>query len=483
VATVLGALHLLLAFPSGTDLAAQQARASFARAFPLVPVDLSWYGGVHPWSYSLLSPWVMALLGVAATGFLAAVALSVLLARLLRGTARPLAGSLVGAVFAVANTVSGRTTFALGAVAALAALVLLPRRGPASVAAVLSGLLSPVAAAFLGLAAAVLVLRRRPGGWTTGLCASVPVVVMGLLFPGGGIQPYETASAPYAVLAGVVLALLTHSPSLRVGALLYACAAAVLLLLADPFGSNVLRLGLLVAAPLVIATATDHPRIVAPVAAVLVLWQAQPPLSDLAAPEPPPFAALNAALLERGAKRVEVVPLRDHGEAAEVAPRVPLARGWSRQEDTVRNPLFYDGNLSAARFERWLLDEGVDHVALAPDAAIDGGGRAERALLLVGSVPGLRVAWQDDDWVVWRVETAEAIAPPPVRVVSTDRTTVRLRAEGSGVVPLKVRWSRWLTVTGPACVEQRGEASRLRVRGPGEVVVSSRLSLDRQGHC
>lgn len=483
MAVVLGLLHLLLAYPSGTDLAAQQARASFAEGFPLTPVDLSWYGGIHPFSYSLLSPWLLAATGVALAGFVAAVAMAVLFARLLRGTARPVPGALLGAVFAVANTVSGRTTFGLGAVAALAALVLLPRRVSAGVAAGLSGLLSPVAAAFLGLAAAVLVLRRLPGGWTIGFCASLPVVALGLLFPAGGIQPYETGSAPYAVLAGLVLALLTHSPSLRVGALLYAAVAAVLLLVADPFGSNILRLGLLVAAPLVVATATEHPRIIAPVAAALVLWQAQPALSDLATQEPPPFGALNAALVELGALRVEVVPLRDHGEAAEVAPVVPLARGWSRQEDTARNALFYDGNLSAERFERWLLDEGVDHVALAPDARIDGGGRAERALLLVGSVPGLRQVWSDDDWLIWRVETAEALAPPPLRVLDTDRTTVRLRAEAPALVPLRVRWSRWLAVTGPACIERDGDTSRLRVSGPGEVVVASELALSPRGHC
>lgn len=438
---------------------------------------------MHPYGYSLLSPWLMAVVGVGLAGLLAAVAAAVLFARLLEDTARPLAGALVGAVFWVANVVSGRTTFALGAVAALAALVLLPRRVPAGVAAVVSGLLSPVAAAFLGLAAAVLVLRRLPGGWTTGLCASLPVVVLAVLFPSGGVQPYETASAPYAVLAGLVLAVLTHSPSLRVGGLLYALTAAVLVLVADPFGSNILRLGLLVAAPLVIATATERRRVVTPVVAVLLLWQVQPVLSDLAVRPPPPFDALNAQLVAFEAKRVEVVPLRDHEEAAEVAPVVPLARGWSRQEDTVRNPLFYDGALSALRFEQWLLDEGVDHVALAPSARIDGGGRAERALLLVGSVPGLRLVWTDEDWAIWRFESAESLAPPPVRVLDTDRTTVRMVSEAPGVVPLKVAWSRWLTVRGPACIERDGDTTRLRVSAPGEIVVSSRLGWTPPGQC
>ena len=446
---------------------------------------MSWYGGVHPHGYSLLAPYVMAGLGVALSGLLAAVAAAVLLARLLRRTERPLAGALAGAVFAVANVVSGRTTFALGAVAALAALVLLPRRVPAAVAAALSGMFSPVAAAFLGLAAAVMVLRRQPGGWTTGFAASIPVGLIAVAFPSGGVQPYETNSAWYAVLAGLVLAVLTHSTSLRVGGLLYALAAAVLVLVADPFGSNILRLGLLLAGPLVIATATEHVRVVVPVTAALLLWQVQPPLSDLAAQGAPPFDELNAALVDLGAKRVEVVPLRDHEEAAAVAPVVPLARGWSRQEDTVRNPLFYDGNLSAQRFERWLLREGVDHIALAPGARVDGGGRAERALLLVGSVPGLRLVHTDEHWLVWRFTEAAPLARHPAAVLSTDRTTVRLRSEGPGSVPLKVRWSRWLTVSGPACIERHGdgEGALLRLSGPGVVVVGSALRLDPPGQC
>jgi hypothetical protein len=122
-------------------------------------------------------------------------------------------------------------------------------------------------------------------------------------------------------------------------------------------------------------------------------------------------------------------------------------------------------------------------VALAPDARLDGGGRAERALLLVGQVPGLREIGSDDEWRLWRVETAEALAPPPLRVVRTDRTTVRLIAEAAADVPLKVRWSPWLTVSGPACILRDGDTSRLRVSGPGEIVVTSTLSLDPPGQC
>lgn len=469
---------------SGTDLAAQQARASFAKAHPLTPVDLSWYGGIHPFGYSILTPYVMATIGVGLTGLLAAVAAAVLLARLLRNTPHPRAGAYSGAVFCVADVVSGRTTFAVGAVFALACLVVMPRRVPAAVFAVLTAVGSPVAAVFLGLAAASLVLRRKPCGWTIGLACTIPVAILGWLFPTGGIQPYEYASAPYAVVAGLLLALLTHSWSIRIGALMYAIASSFLLLSPDPFGSNILRLGLLLAAPLVLATATEHWRVVVPVVIALCWWQLQPPYADLRAKPPPPFAAVTAELVDvLHAKRVEVVPLRDHGEASRIATHVPLARGWSRQVDTGRNLLFYRGPLSAEEYRQWLIDDAVDYVALAPNAHPDRGGRNERALLLVGRVRDLQRVWSDDHWVIWKFVRAKPIASAPVQVLATTRTTISLSSPTPAYVDLVVRWSRWLSVRGPACLEKHGSWTRIRFRSAGQVVVSSALAFRPVGHC
>jgi MFS family permease len=483
LAALLGVLHLLVLPRSGTDLAAQLARATFARAHPLTPVDLSWYGGIHPYGYSVLAPYVMAVLGVGLAGLLAAVVGAVLLARLLRNTPHPAAGAYSGAVFCVADVVSGRVTFALGAAVALAALLVLPRMVPAAVLGVLTGLFSPVAAAFLGLAAAVLVLRRKQGGWRLGLATALPIAALGWLFPTGGIQPYEVASAPYAVLAGLLLGLLTHSWTIRVGALMYALASAFLLLSPDPFGSNILRLGLLVAAPLVLASATEHWRVVVPIAVLLSWWQLQPPYADLRAKPPPPFGAVTRELELLGATRVEVVPLRDHGEAAHIAKVVPLARGWSRQVDTGRNSLFYQGALSADTYRQWLIDNAVDAVALAPNARADRGGRGERALLLVGRVRDLQRVWSDDDWVVWRFNAARPIASNPVEVLDTARTTITLRSPSRAYVDLVVRWSRWLSVRGPACLEKHGSWTRVRFSGPGTAVVGSSLSVRPVGHC
>ena len=133
-ALALGVLYLALP-ATGSDLSAQVARADFFAAHGTAPVDLRWYGGVHPWGYSLVSPPLMTLLGVRLTGALALLAAATAFAALLvrAGVPRPLPGSLVGVLTIAGNLVSGRVTYALGVAFGLAALLALtlpaqPRR-------------------------------------------------------------------------------------------------------------------------------------------------------------------------------------------------------------------------------------------------------------------------------------------------------------------------------------------------------------------
>src|SRR5690349_13864977 len=88
VAAVLVAavLHLLWAVffaTDGGDMAAQYAWAQFAAANPGSAYNLSWYGGMHPVSYSILTPYLMAWAGVRTTAVLAGVFSAAVLARLL----------------------------------------------------------------------------------------------------------------------------------------------------------------------------------------------------------------------------------------------------------------------------------------------------------------------------------------------------------------------------------------------------------------
>src|SRR4029453_10402702 len=96
---VLFAIAYLLALPMGRDLSAQLAHARLAESHWPVLLDLRWYGGFNPLGYSVLSPPVMALLGVRLTTALAYVATVVIFAALLKRTAvpRPVAGAITGA--------------------------------------------------------------------------------------------------------------------------------------------------------------------------------------------------------------------------------------------------------------------------------------------------------------------------------------------------------------------------------------------------
>jgi hypothetical protein len=72
---------------------------------------------------------------------------------------------------------------------------------------------------------------------------------------------------------------------------------------------------------------------------------------------------------------------------------------------------------------------------------------------------------------------------PPAEVVATSRTGMTLRSSTPATVTLTLRWSRWLTVRGPACVERDGTLTRVRFSGPGDVVLTSRVLPLPRGHC
>src|SRR5512133_4210698 len=81
---VLVAVAYLLAPPMGRDLSAQLAHAELAELHWPALLDFRWYGGFSPLGYSVVSPPVMALLGVPLTTVLAYVATVVLFAALLK---------------------------------------------------------------------------------------------------------------------------------------------------------------------------------------------------------------------------------------------------------------------------------------------------------------------------------------------------------------------------------------------------------------
>jgi hypothetical protein len=171
--------------------------------------------------------------------------------------------------------------------------------------------------------------------------------------------------------------------------------------------------------------------------------------------------------------RVEVPFTSSHWEAAEVARRFPLARGWERQLDIARNPLFYGGVLNAGTYGAWLADNGVGYVALAA-GNLDYSAVAERALIERG-LPYLKQVWSSRDWRLYAVTRPHAMVVPEggaamsLAALGNDELALDVARPGSAVV--KVAWSPYWRAEG-GCVEAAGGWTRVTARRPGRLRVA-----------
>jgi hypothetical protein len=586
VVAALGAVLYLLLDPATADHAAQEYRAGLGLGL----WDNGWFAGHHTPAYSLLSPALGALVGVRVAGALAAVAAALLFALLAERWWGAAAGRVAAVWFAIgvlAQLVSGRLTFLLGAAFGLAALLALQRARPliACGLAVLTSVASPVAGLFLALAAIArgfatarhapsappaaartepsappdparhepsatpTAARHAPSATPTaarhapsappaaarhepfapGVAAALvvgalaPAAILAGLFPEGGTEPF-VASAFWPALVAIALvavALPARERTLRIGAVVYGLTCIAAFALATPLGGNVTRLGALAAGPVLAGAllakrarpgggdataaaggrgfartaangrgpaatclrgALAAPALLAVLALPLAYWQLYPAVRDVvrASGDPSTAAAYYAPLLRflddrPGTFRLEIPFTANHWEAAHVAPHIPLARGWERQLDRRYGALFYDGTLTAATYRAWLDEHAVAYVAVA-DVDLDYSARDE-AKLIADRPSYLRPVWRSAHWRVFAVQR-------PVPLVSGAAGSIELAADGftlgagrRGTALVRVRHTRWWSVTaGRACVERGPQGlTRVRVLRPGRVRVQARL--------
>ncbi|MGA5556940.1 MFS transporter [Streptomyces lavendulocolor] len=460
---------------SGGDLAAQDAWAEFVGRHPDSAYNLAWYGGMHPVSYSVVSPYLMSLLGVRTTMMIAGTASAALTALILvrvRAVRNPLACALAGVFAFLCNALSGRVTFGLGmmfALGAVAAVFCWPYRwrrkrwAKAAVAAPLAGLAtaaSPVAGLFLGVAAAALFLnKRRPGAYALGLAPVAVVALSSWLFPFSGTQPMSFASTMLPFAFGVLVLVLVPRDwrTVRTAAAVYALGTLLTWLIDSQIGSNVSRLPMLFAGVVLLAalpyTARRTRRWYALVLAFAVLngWIGFKSVDDIVRTAPDASWAREAAplinqLQQLGAEtaRVEVVPARSHREASALTPYINLARGWNRQADMERNPVFYDDTLNSATYRDWLHRWAVHYVVL-PKGEPDTGAEQEAELVKDGQ-PYLRPVWSDANWRLFAVEDPTPLADPPATVVRAGAGEVTIRVRTAGRVLIRVPYSPWLAL-------------------------------------
>ncbi|MFD7877520.1 MFS transporter [Streptomyces sp. NPDC059766] len=479
VTALAGILHVVWFFTfanSGGDLAAQDAWAEFVGRHPDSAYNLAWYGGMHAVSYSVVSPYLMSVLGVRTTMMIAGTVSAGLLTLVLlrsRSVRNPLWASLAGVLAFLCNAISGRVTFGLGTMFALAAVASVfcwpyrwrhKRWAKACCAAPLAALAtmsSPVAGLFVGLVAAALFLqKRRPGAWALGLGPTAVVAVSAWLFPFSGTQPMSFGSVILPLLcAGVAFAVVPAEwKTVRITAAVYGLAVLLVWLISSQIGSNITRLAMLFAGVVLVAalpfTVRRSRKWYALVLALASFtgWIGFKTVDDIIHTTPaaswarelaPLVHQLQVAGAEKG--RVEVVPARSHREASALAPYVNLARGWNRQADMERNPVFYDDTLNSANYHEWLQRWAVHYVVLPKDEPDGDGGQRERQLLRRG-LPYLKQVWGDDNWQLFQVTDPASLAEPNAVVDRAEQGELTMEVSRPGRITVRIPYSPWLSI-------------------------------------
>jgi hypothetical protein len=329
------------------------------------------------------------------------------------------------------------------------------------------------------------------------LAALGPVLFLTAAFPEGGWAPFPfTAYLPIPLFCAACLVVLPREErALRAGAVLYALGATLGVAYETPMGGTASRLGMLLGGPLLLCAAWDRlrhaSRALLAVAlagfALLGYWQWTSAIRDIdkALRDPAaeagyfePLRGFLATLPDPG--RIEIPFTSSRWENAEVAPLVPLARGWQRQLDTGRNPVFYRGDLNRLTYASWLAENGVRYVAL-PSAKPDRSSYAERGLIESG-LPYLRLRWRSREWRVYEVLLAAPIVVPQgdaelvLEQFGSDELLLDVKRPGAALV--RVRWTPYWFAAG-GCVERAGEWTRVIASEPGFMRLSTRFAPER----
>ena len=269
----------------GADWPAQLLRLELVERYGSTIWSNLWFAGHHTVGYGIVFPALASVVGVAVV----AVSSCVVAAGSFRAVAdgwadrRVTAASVLFGAGTVVNVVVGRLTFALGLAVGMAALAAVRRDRSrlAWVLVVMTAPASPVAGVMLALAlAAWACWSRRRRLLVLAALALLPVVVAAAWFPQGGRFPFRASALAWSLGVAVLVALVTRAQVVRVGAALYALACVATFVVPNPLGANLTRLGMFVAAPLVVLTARRLRSPVVVIALPIIVWWQWSPAID-----------------------------------------------------------------------------------------------------------------------------------------------------------------------------------------------------------
>lgn len=375
------------------------------------------------------------------------------------------------------------------------------QRGRPLVATFLAALTAgthPLAFGFL-IATLICVAVSTPGWWRSrtgrlqvaglGLVTAAQAVVTLAFSSPGTRYPFDEKDAlaigAFCVVGVALTWRLAHQHVLRALFVAYGALSAGALVISSPVGGNVVRLMLVIGAPLLmlpLAARRYRPAwLVAPLVGGALFWQVLPAITGLRAAEADAdksafWEPVDAFLAEHPdpSFRVHVVATVDNWEAYYVSRRgVALARGWYRQYDWPQNEVLYEEPLTSEGYERWLRQMGVRYVLL-PDDPRDVGGTREVGALTQN--PRIAIVGKTPRWTFYELVDPTPIATPAEGVRLTRMAPARVEFDviRAGNYEIRMRYTPYWRVTrGDACVERRGDfGMTLRATRPGVVTLT-----------
>lgn len=460
VVAVAGVVFVIVA-PGVGDMWAALARAQAARSGVTLGYWFSWYSGAHPpGGYSVIVPWLSALLGAHAVVALAALAIPWAVALTVTEVRRPIVAVWVATISALLTLGAGRTTFLVGAVIATGALdaAIRDRRWLAAALVVLSGLASPVAVAFVLVGLGAGFLGRR---------LSIMPIIAGLLFlavsswlwGSSGPEGYGWARALLSLLLLALFLFANPARPVKMAIVIAALAIIVFSTVPNALGSNLARLVFAVLPVAVAATARRSNRFTALAVVPALAWSAYFTLHDLAdarssASSVTVYQPLRDALLRQpgiNESRVEVVADGTHTSSLVLADEFWLARGYETQADRSLSDAFVDreADISPQRLNAWLRDSSVRYVALNRHPVK----RTGEWRAAARQPDGWKEVWSNGDWRLFEVSDVRPLVGDGATLESKSASHLVVRVQPGRDVVLKVRWSRYLH---SRIVEERG---------------------------
>lgn len=481
--------------PPGGDLAAHEYQRALFLVHGFTLWDNFWYAGRYAFvSYSVVYYPLAALLGIRVlavlTVVLSAGAFALLLEREWGRSAR-WAGRSFAVVWAGVILV-GQAPFALGAAFALFCLLALQsgRRWIGAAFIVLALAASPVAFVLLAVVLAGMAVGRRPALRRVRVpalalvLAAVAELLVVHLFPSGTLE-FPMIEAVEAIAFSVGLLALTwrleRAQGLRGVLVVYLIAVIAAYAIPSGLGHDIARLRQL-ALPIALLVAALRRWRPLPLALAAVLlagaWNILPlagAWARNAADDSAKAAAWRAPVhflhsqLPMG-YRVEAVDTSQHWPALYLAEaRIPLVRGWFREDDHPVAAFLYRRRFTAPEYVAWLRRLGVAYVVLT-NAPPDFSSRREAALVRSGDT-GLRRVFTSRVVWIYAVPHPRPIVTGPGRptVLAFRESRLRLRVSRGGTYRVAVRWSPYWHASTGCLLRGKGGMLRLRTRAAATV--------------